>query len=216
MSRAASFGVLVVGIAFGLLTSNILAVMMWIVGALYAGYVMANVLKWYWWRFNGYGYFWGMVVGILGAMIVPSIVPHVASRVFAPDVTEAIRLNPLFSIPVLLVLSLCGCLLGTYFGAPEDEVVLKHFYKTTRPWGLWGPIRDKVICDDPAFEPNNNCLRDCINVAVGIVWQLCLASLPILIVLRFWNWATAVFMTLVATTIFIKLNWYDKLPQEHA
>ena len=39
---------------------------MWIVGALYGGYVMANVLKWYWWRFNGYGYFWGMVSGIGG------------------------------------------------------------------------------------------------------------------------------------------------------
>ena len=66
MSRVASLGVLIVGIVFGLLTSNILEVMMWIVGALYGGYVIANVLKWYWWRFNGYGYFWGMMAGILG------------------------------------------------------------------------------------------------------------------------------------------------------
>ena len=45
--------------------------MMWLVGALYGGFVIANVLKWYWWRFNGYGYFWGMVAGIGGAMVVP-------------------------------------------------------------------------------------------------------------------------------------------------
>ena len=59
------------GILFGLLTTRITDVMMWIVGALYGGYVMANVLKWYWWRFNGYGYFWGMMSGIVSAMIVP-------------------------------------------------------------------------------------------------------------------------------------------------
>ena len=44
-----------------------------LLGALYGGFVMANVLKWYWWRFNGYGYFWGMVAGIGGAMVVPGI-----------------------------------------------------------------------------------------------------------------------------------------------
>ena len=66
MSRARVAGVLIVGILFGLVTTNIVDVMMWIVGALYGGYVMANVLKWYWWRFNGYGYFWGMMAGISG------------------------------------------------------------------------------------------------------------------------------------------------------
>jgi len=27
----------------------------WIVSGLWGGYTAANVLKWYWWRFNGYG-----------------------------------------------------------------------------------------------------------------------------------------------------------------
>ena len=66
MSRVAAIVVLAIGIAFGLLTTRITDVMMWIVGALYGGYVMANVLKWFWWRFNGYGYFWGMMAGIVG------------------------------------------------------------------------------------------------------------------------------------------------------
>jgi Na+/proline symporter len=212
MSRLASLGVLVVGIIFGLLTKNILDVMMWIVGALYGGYVMANVLKWYWWRFNGHGYFWGMLAGILGAMIVPDLVPHVAPRIFSPEVAAIVQSNQLYAIPVLLALSLLGCLLGTYFGEPEDEDILKHFYRTTRPWGAWGPIRAKVLAEDPSFIPNDNCARDCVNVAVGIVWQLCLTSLPIFLVLRSWNWLGGVLLLLVATSVFIKLNWYDKLP----
>jgi Na+(H+)/acetate symporter ActP len=60
---------LVVGIGCGLVTTSITSVMMWLVGALYSAFVAANVLKWYWWRFNGYGYFWGMISGILGAVL---------------------------------------------------------------------------------------------------------------------------------------------------
>jgi solute:Na+ symporter, SSS family len=202
LSRVASFAVLVVGILFGLLTRNIFDVMMWIVGALYGGYVAANVLKWYWWRFNGYGYFWGMVAGILGAMTIPEVVNAFANT----------PVNPLYSIPILLVLSLAGCLIGTWLNPPEDEAVLKHFYRTTKPWGAWGPIRDKVMREDPSFQPNTDCARDCINVGVGIVWQLCLTALPIFIVLKSWTWVSGILGTLALTSVFLKLNWYDKLP----
>ena len=67
---------------FGLLTDSINDVMKWIVDALYGGYVVANVLKWTWWRFNGYGYFWGMMAGIVGAMVVPELVPQIARLLF--------------------------------------------------------------------------------------------------------------------------------------
>jgi Na+(H+)/acetate symporter ActP len=43
------------------------------VGRLHA----SNVLKWYWWRFNGYGYFWGMVTGIASALGLPSVITQV-------------------------------------------------------------------------------------------------------------------------------------------
>ncbi len=64
LSRLASLAVLVVGVMFGLMTTSIYDIMAWVAGALYGAYVMANVLKWIWWRFNGYGYFWGMLTGV--------------------------------------------------------------------------------------------------------------------------------------------------------
>ncbi|HXS67285.1 MAG TPA: sodium:solute symporter, partial [Candidatus Polarisedimenticolia bacterium] len=201
-SRAASVAVLAVGVLFGLLATSITEVMMWIVGALYGGYVMANVLKWYWWRFNGYGYFWGMMTGILSAM-------------FAPDVAKIILghsvSNALYLFPFILVISVMGCLLGTWLTPPEDETVLKAFYKNVNPWGAWGPIREKIVREDSTFKPNPNFGRDTINVAVGILWQLCLTALPIYLVLRQWSWCGAIAATLLVTTVFIKFNWYDKL-----
>ena len=201
LSRVASVVILIVGICFGLTTERISSQVMWIVGALYGGYVMANVLKWYWWRFNGQGYFWGMIAGLAGAMSVPELMPRVLGR----------DISAMYTFPVILVISILGCMIGTLATKPEDDEILKKFYKTVRPWGFWGPIRGQVMREDPSFRPNRNFVRDASNVSVGIVWQLCLTALPIYLVLRQWNWIAAIAAVLVVTSIFIKLNWYDKL-----
>ncbi len=201
LSRIWSVIVLATGILFGLLTTRITDVMMWIVGALYGGYVMANVLKWIWWRFNGYGYFYGMLAGIVSAMIMPVLGEKVLGH----------SVNALYLFPVILVLSIIGCVLGTFWSKPEDEDTLKKFYKNVRPWGFWGPIRDKVMREDPAFKPNGDFGRDCLNVIVGIVWQLTMVTLPIYIVLRQWNWVGLILVLFVATSTILKFNWYDKL-----
>ena len=211
LSRLVSFLFLAIGIVFGLLTDRITDVMMWLVGALYGGFVMANVLKWYWWRFNGYGYFWGMVAGIGGAMIVPNITRAIIEHSETVQRIVGPTFNQLYTIPILIVISLAGCILGTLLTKPEDERVLKKFYKTVNPWGWWGPIRQKVMEEDPSFMPNRNAKRDLLNVAVGIVWQLCLVALPIYIVLRQWMIAGGILVLLAATSVFIKFNWYDKL-----
>jgi Na+/proline symporter len=208
MSRIVSLVFLVIGVCFGIFSLSITKVMMWLVGGLYGGYVLANVLKWYWWRFNGYGYFWGMMAGILSAMLVPES-PYF--RGFANIVLGHSVSNTLYLFPFVLGCSVIGCLAGTLLAKPEDDAVLKKFYKTVNPWGCWGPIRAKVMAEDPSFKPNYSFVHDMINVAVGIVWQLCLVALPIFIVLRQWHWVGGIAVLLVATSVYMKFNWYDKL-----
>ncbi len=200
-SRITSVIVLVIGVLFGALTTSITEVMMWIVGGLYGGYVMANVLKWYWWRFNGQGYFWGMMAGLLSAMFMPGLATLAGFHVA----------NTLYLFPGILFCSVTGCLLGTWLTKPEDDAILKKFYQTVNPWGAWGPIREKVLAENPAFRPNPDFFKDTINVIVGILWQLSLTALPIYIVLREWSWAGGIAVILVVTSVFLKFNWYDKL-----
>ncbi len=204
MSRAASLMVLVVGILFGLLTTSITEVMMWIVGALYGGYVIANVLKWYWWRFNGYGYFWGMASGVVSSMFVPELVNYAAGA----------KVNALYSFPIIFLISAIAGVAGTLLTKPEADEILMKFYTNVRPWGAWGPIRAKVLAADPKFQPNPDFKRDMANVAVGIVWQLCLAILPIYIVLQNWPKAGITLLVLVVTSVFLKFSWYDHLEPE--
>ena len=53
----------------GFFAKDVNSILQWIVSGLYGGYIAANVFKWYWWRFNANGFFWGMVAGIAGALV---------------------------------------------------------------------------------------------------------------------------------------------------
>lgn len=204
LSRAVSLVFLAVGIVFGLVTDRITDVMMWLVGALYSGFVVANVLKWYWWRFNGYGYFWGMIVGVVSAMILPAVGQAIVGHPF----------NMIYLFPALLVMSAIGAVLGTLLSDPEDDETLDAFYRTVNPWGWWGPVRRRVQAADPRFVPNRNAVKDLTNVAVGIVWQLCLVTLPIYLVLKSWTVAGGIFALLIVTCVYLKFRWYDRLPPD--
>ena len=205
LSRLVSILFLFFGVAFGLLTDRITDVMMWLVGSLYSGFVVANVLKWYWWRFNGYGYFWGMVVGVVGAMVLPPLAERLVGHPF----------NLIYLFPALLVVSFIGAVLGTLLSDQEDDATMDSFYRTVNPWGWWGPVRARVQAANPAFVPNRDAVKDLTNVAVGIVWQLCLVTLPIYLVLKSWLVAGAILGLLAVTTLYLKVRWFDRLPVEN-
>ena len=200
MSIVTSALVVAVGILFGFKAERITTVTFWIVGGLYGGYVAANLLKWHWWRFNGHGFFWGMITGTVGALAVPAIVERLWPGT-----------NTLYAFPAILVLSVIGCLVGTLLSKPESDEVLIRFSRTVRPWGLWGPIQEKVIAEDPAFRTNTDCVRDWINVVVGIVWQITLTLTPIYLVIREFRAMWVTIGVLVVTSVFLKKSWYDKL-----
>ncbi|HYF66758.1 MAG TPA: sodium:solute symporter family protein [Ohtaekwangia sp.] len=194
-----SLAVVVLSTLIGLYVLSINTVIQWIVSALYGGYIAANVLKWHWWRFNGHGYFWGMAAGIIASMIFPLIFPTTL---------------PLYYFPLTFLVSIIGCFAGTYAAPATEEAVLKNFYRKVRPWGFWRPVHDKVIAEDPAFKKNKNFKRDMFNVAIGIVWQMCLTLAPIYIIIREDLPLITTIGILLVTSIILKKNWYDKLGKD--
>ncbi len=189
--------VVVVGILFGFMANNVNDLLQWIVGGLYGGYVAANCLKWYWWRFNANGFFWGMAVGVGAAMVmaIPGIVPGL----------------PLYWWPVLFVLSLAGCFIGTYAAPPTQMEVLKSFYSTVKPWGFWEPVHREVLAGDPGFVANKRFKLDMFNVALGIIAQLCLTILPMYLILGFKTPLLCTLAILAAIVFVLKKTWWNKL-----
>ncbi len=196
LSYWCSAAVVIIGIIFGLFLGSISNLIDWLVAALYGGYTAANILKWYWWRFNGYGYFSGMLGGILAAMLLPSLLP---------------TFTALEAFPINLCISFIGCILGSYLTPPDDDEVLKNFYLKTRPWGFWKPIYEKVKADNPNVIPNQNFKRDIFNVFVGIIWQTAITAAPIFMVIQNWINFGVSLVVVVITTCILKINWYDKM-----
>jgi SSS family solute:Na+ symporter len=121
---------------------------------------------------------------------------------------------PLYLFPLLFVLSLAGCIIGTYATAPTDEKTLTAFYRNVRPWGFWGPVHRKVVARDPGFRRNESFGRDMVNVVVGTAWQTALVLLPMYVVLLRWSRAAVVAGVIVLTSWILKKNWYDLLDKE--
>lgn len=197
--------VVVVGVFFGFMAKDVNEILQWIVGGLYGGYVAANVLKWYWWRFNANGFFWGMALGVAGALAMPYIIDWAFNHGY---ITEKL---PLYWWPVLFAVSLAGCFIGTYTAAPTDMETLKNFYKKVKPWGFWKPVHELAVKDDPEFEPNRRFKLDMFNVALGILAQCCLTILPMYIVLWMKLPLLVTILVLGVIVFILKKTWWDKL-----
>ena len=186
----------IIGTLIGVFLTSIDNVINWITAGLFGGYTAANVVKWYWWRMNGYGYFWGMLTGIVFAL-----------GLGMPQVD----INPLQAFPFFFVACLFAVVIGSLVTKPTNMETLQRFYLKTRPWGLWGPVADSLAAAGRTVSPNTNLKRDLINVAVGIVWQTALVCVPIFLVIQDWPKMLAALSVVLITSVFLKLNWYDQM-----
>ena len=195
-SYIASFLIVGVGIAFGFMSESVNSVTQWIVSGLFGGYTAPNILKWHWWRFNGFGYFCGMIAGVLAALIMPMALPE---------------LSPLNAFPFILIVSGIAGIGGSLMTAPDDEKTLEEFYKNVRPWGFWKPILKKIQSSDANVRKNDNFYRDMFNIFIGMVWQINMVLVPIYLLVYEYTAFTVSLILVIGTTLILKKNWYDKL-----
>lgn len=185
-----------IGTVFGLFLHSIDSILNWITAGLYGGYTAANVVKWYWWRMNGWGYFFGMLAGIVLALVLG--VPQ-------------LHLNALQAFPVLFALCLAAVLIGSLTTKPTNMETLKKFYLKTRPWGFWGPVHAAIEAEGRPVKKNGDFVRDMINVLVGTIWQTTLVAAPIFFVIQQRTQLYVCLALIVVTSIFLKFSWYDRL-----
>ncbi|MGJ1360896.1 hypothetical protein [Sphingobacterium spiritivorum] len=188
----------IIGIIFGFNAASLNKITLWITSALYGGYVAANVLKWVWWRFSGDGYFWGMLFGLIASTLKLFLFPEIVD---------------IYIFPIIFLFSLLGCIIGTYIKPLENREAVKEFYKKTKPWGFWGPIKKEVEMEDPSFVANKGFKRDMFNVVIGIVWQMAQVVIPIYFMVRENTKMVIWCAVLILTSILLKKFWWNKLPE---
>ena len=189
----------IIGVIFGFFASSLNSITLWITASLFGGYTAANVLKWIWWRFNGYGYFWGMLVGLIASTI---------KLLFFSSWID------IYFFPIIFICSILGCLFGSLLTPPDDMEKLKSFYKSVKPWGFWKPVFEEIKKTDKNFTKNKNFGRDMFNVFVGIIWQMSLVVWPMYLLIKKWDGFMISIAIVIITTLLLKKFWYDNLKKE--
>ena len=195
-SYVSSALLILLGISIGWFATSINQMFTWIMGTLGAGVLLPNVLRWYWWRLNGWGYAAGATSGMVLSLI----------QVFVP----ALSGMPLFwTFPGIVIIVLAITIAVTYGTDATDEKTLAKFYKEVRPAGFWGCVSRGCKSPKPSTIK-----RDLGNVVIGIPCLAAMWMCPIYLVLhRFTEAVYAGGIVLVACLILYQ-TWYKKLEDD--
>lgn len=197
-SRWSSVAIVILGLGFMLLINNINEIWGWITSSLGAGLLIPTMLRWYWWRMNGYGFAGGTLFGMIAAVI---------QRLFLPDIPEY------FAFTIASGASLIGVILGTYIGKPTDEKVLVEFYKRTRPFGFWAPVRKKIDVSS-LKEINKENKRDIFSTFLAVPWQVVLFLTFMSVILKRWDQFAWLGVALIALSTGLYFSWFRHLSKE--
>lgn len=211
VSHIASFVVVILGVIMGFFADSINSITLWITSALYGGYVAANFLKWIWWRFNGWGYFWGMTSGLIIATLQFLLDKNKANFDIDSSMYHLAQIPAIYIFPIIFIVSLLGSFLGTWFTPATDMKTLKSFYSNVRPWGFWKPVYKALKEEDASFIKNTDFAMDMLNCMIGIVWQSSMILLPIYFMIRDYPKTMVTLCVFVITTIVLKYTWLDKV-----
>jgi len=162
---AATLGIVFLGLLIGFQAGSIHQIWNWMMMALGAGVVMPNVLRWYWWRLNGWGYAAGTLAGIFFSLIA----------LFFPQL-------PFYIVfPIIAFASLAASIITSLALPPVDAEVLKDFYLTIRPFGFWKPVK-LMVDEEYIARSSEKPGRTLLNVLLGMITVLGLYLTPMYLV----------------------------------
>lgn len=195
-SYFASIGIVTFGIVIGLQASSIDQIWSWIVIGLNASFIIPNLLRWYWWRLNGWGYAIGSLSGLILSLVV----------LFRPETPRYIY------GPAINIISLIGCIAGSLLTKPIDKNVLLEFFRKVKPKGFWKPIRLASGLTNEALNENlDKSSIIVLNVVVGSIAILVYYLTFIYLIGHWYLYSLVSFGIAVITTLILYNTWYKKL-----
>lgn len=187
-----AFGVVLAigGLAMAYASDSINDIWGWICMGLGTGLGLPGMLKFYWWRLTAGGINIGTVVGMIAAVV---------QRLYWPALHEWKQFL------ILAVITIAGTILGSLVTAAPDPETLARFYRTTRPFGFWGPLRQRLT---PALraEMNREHRRDVLALPFALLWQITLFLLPMQLVIgnfRSFGYTLVIFLASLTALYFL-------------
>ncbi len=202
VSYLSSALLIITGVIISYFGTSINTAFLWIFGTLAAGILPPNVLRWYWWRLNGYGY----AAGVFGGMALS------LGQVVLDTAVLAEPLPLYVGFPVIAAFSTVITIAVSLMTEPTALATLKTFYRKVQPAGLWSPAREAVAEDDPDFRKQSTFAREAFNTAVAVAGITSLYTAMLYLVLHLHSIAFTLLAITVLTVIVLYFTWYKHLP----
>lgn len=202
VSYVASALLIAIGLVIACFGTSINTAFMWIFGTLAAGILPPNVLRWYWWRLNG----WGYAAGVFGGMAL-SLGQVIGDQLIwrAP--------TPLYvGFPVIALASTFITVAVALLTKPAEASVLARFYRTVQPAGAWRPVRQDILAADPKFRKATSFAREGANTALAVVAICGLYVGTLYLVTHRYAAMGVCFATSVVLGVALFYTWYQHLP----
>ncbi len=201
-SYVASALLIVIGLEIARLGTSINTAFMWIFGTLAAGILPANVLRWYWWRLNG----WGYAAGIFGGMALS------LGQVIGDNYVWRTPLPLYVGFPVIALASTFICIVVALLTKPTDASTLARFYATVQPAGAWGRVKASVLSANPEFRREAPFARDALNTLFALMAICALYLATLYLILHRYGVACACLGTSLVMGVLLFFTWYRNLP----
>ena len=202
--RFASILIVILGLLFSFNITSINDIWGWLTLGLGAGLSIPLVLRWYWWRFNGYGFAIGTIAGMIAAIMTKlTVEPNLSDPQF--------KEYALFLVPSIC--SFVGCILATILTEPTEWETMNNFYLITRPFGFWEEIRRELPKNIQAKIKQEN-QRDILATFVAIPWQLVLFLMGIVFMMKRWDTFGALLLVEGLLSIALYFTWFRYLSKE--
>jgi Na+/proline symporter len=203
-SYAASAAFVLVGILISLFAHSIDTMLTWIMVTLGAGVLIPNVMRWYWARLNGYGYFAGTMTGMVLSLV--QVLVEKAGWLHQPV---------FISFPALALIVMAVTIVVALNTPDTDDNTLKNFYRTVQPAGLWGRVETAVRTAEPGFQKETPFRVDLLSVSLAVPWLAVMYTTPVLFVAGRTTQGLIGLAVLAALTVALWKVWWPNLPREN-
>jgi solute:Na+ symporter, SSS family len=122
-----------------------------------------------------------------------------------PDLSEVWNFIFIASIGLL------GSVAGTYLTRPTDPDVLENFYRTTRPFGIWGHMKRQLSEEERRLYTREH-RNDILALPFVLLWQTTLFILPMQFILRTWGRLSVTLILFFVGLAGMYVFWYRNLP----
>jgi Na+/proline symporter len=200
VSYGATLALVLGGIWSGFNAESVDKIWNWLLIGLYSSVLIPNMLRWYWWRLNGWGYSIGVFASLALAIVV----------LFRPDIPEYVY------APILNAVALLGCVFGSLLTTPVDDATIVTFFRRVRPFGWWGPIRRRSgLTVATLYHGQDHPGLILTNVVLGMVALLASYLFPLYLIGHWFQWAWLSFAVCATACFVLYFTWYRRLEDEN-